>query len=42
LQQRHSVHWHSTHLQQAQFFFSTLAVFMTFSWVDGGMPCDER
>jgi hypothetical protein len=33
LQQRHSEHLQSTHLQQAQVLFSTLAAFMTFSWI---------
>jgi len=41
LQQRHSTHAHSMHLQQAQALFSTLAAFMTFSSIYGGMPLSE-
>jgi len=41
LQQRHSTHAHSIHLQQAQALFSTLAAFMTFSSIYGGMPLSE-
>jgi hypothetical protein len=38
LQQRHSTHLQSTHLQQAQAFVSTLAAFMVVLLDDGGMP----